>query len=140
YLPAKSLVALDHLAAEARDERLAMVDDAYEARLASSKAKGGGNYRALKPEALYLTAGEWDARLAERPSRRFSPFQREAAEGVVDLGARQGRNFAAERQQDSVNLFEAVADHARKLAGEGKRVLFASWSDGSSDRLGAMLG
>ncbi|MBC6980877.1 transcription-repair coupling factor [Caulobacter sp. 17J80-11] len=140
YLPAKSLVALDHLAAEARDERLAMVVDAYEARLATSKTKGGGNYRALKPEALYLTAEEWDARVAERPSRRFSPFQREGAEGVVDLGARLGRTFAAERQQDSVNLFEAVADHARKLAGEGKRVLFASWSDGSSDRLGAMLG
>ncbi|NEX91845.1 transcription-repair coupling factor [Caulobacter sp. 17J65-9] len=140
YLPAKALVALDHLAAEARDERLAMVADAYEARVATSKTKGGGNYRALKPEALYLTAGEWDARLAERPSRRFSPFQREGAEGVVDLGSRLGRTFAAERQQDSVNLFESVADHARKLAGEGKRVLFASWSDGSSDRLGAMLG
>jgi transcription-repair coupling factor (superfamily II helicase) len=138
YLPEGAMVALDHLAGDARDERLAMIRDAYEARRDTTGAKAG-RYRALKPDALYLTAEEWDARLAERPSRRFSPFQREG-EGQVDLGARLGRNFAAERAQDSVNLFEAVADHARALAASGKRVLFASWSEGSSDRLGAMLG
>ena len=55
------------------------------------------------------------------------------------MGARAGRNFAAERAQDSVNLFESVAAHARNLGSSGKRVLFASWSDGSSDRLGTML-
>src|SRR5690606_26107967 len=41
---------------------------------------------------------------------------------------------------DSVNLFAAVADHARALAADGKRVLFASWSEGSSERRGVMLG
>jgi transcription-repair coupling factor (superfamily II helicase) len=55
------------------------------------------------------------------------------------MGAKQGRIFAAERAQDSVNLFEATADHARRLAAAGKRVIFASWSEGSSDRLGVML-
>jgi len=50
-----------------------------------------------------------------------------------------GRNFSAERAQDSVNLFEATADHAKRLAAAGKRVLLASWSEGSSERLGAML-
>src|SRR6202012_481395 len=43
------------------------------------------------------------------------------------------------RQRDSVNLFEATAQHAEALAPAGKRVLFASWSEGSSDRLGSML-
>ena len=32
YLPNNSLVALDHLSRESRDERLAMIEDAYEAR------------------------------------------------------------------------------------------------------------
>jgi transcription-repair coupling factor (superfamily II helicase) len=59
--------------------------------------------------------------------------------GVIDMGARQGRGFGAERAQDSVNLFEATANHARALAAAGKRVLLASWSEGSSERLGAML-
>src|SRR5262249_21744443 len=57
---------------------------------------------------------------------------------VIDMGARAGRTFAAERRQDSVNLFEATAEHAKALAAAGKRVLFASWSEGSSDRLGSM--
>ncbi|MFV4649305.1 hypothetical protein ACNJUT_22180, partial [Mycobacterium tuberculosis] len=58
---------------------------------------------------------------------------------MVDMGARTGRSFAPERAHDSVNLFESVAAHASALTKAGKRVLFASWSDGSSDRLGAML-
>ncbi len=43
---------------------------------------------------------------------------------MVDLGAKLGRTFAAERAQDAaVNLFEATADHARKLAGEETRAV-----------------
>ena len=139
YVGDHALIALDHLAPEARDERLAMIEDAYASRLEASKGKHGSPYRALAPDSLYLTKAEWDERLAALPNRRFSPFQREAGDRSVDLGARMGRAFAAERAQDSVNLFEAVADHAKALA-KSKRVLFASWSEGSSDRLGAMLG
>lgn len=133
YLPPGCLIGVDHLAAEARDERLAMIADAFDAR---SEAAQKGRYRALPATALYLSEQEWEQRLALHPNRRFSPF---ASEGAVDMGARLGRTFAAERAQDSVNLFEATADHARKLAGEGRRVLFASWSEGSSERLGTML-
>ena len=114
YLPPNALVALDHLAAEARDERLAMIHDAFEARQDTGATKAG-RYRALKPDALYLTEAEWTARLSERLLRRFSPFQREG-EGQVDLGARLGRNFAAERAQDSVNLFE-IGGRPRQGAG-----------------------
>ncbi|HEY1880383.1 MAG TPA: transcription-repair coupling factor [Caulobacteraceae bacterium] len=136
YLPADCLIALDHLTTEARDERLAMIADAYEAR---AQADRSAHYRALPPSALYLDSLEWDTVLAERPNRQFMPFQHESAEGVIDMGARLGRTFAAERARDSVNLFEAAADHARSLAAAGKRVIFASWSEGSSERLAAML-
>jgi transcription-repair coupling factor (superfamily II helicase) len=139
YLGEDTLVALDHLAAESRDERLAMVQDAHEARLETQRAKGGSGYHALEPGELYLTAEEWEARVASHPNRRFSPFQREETDAAIDMGAKIGRNFAAERAQDSVNLFEAAGAHAKALAASGKRVLFASWSDGSSERLGAML-
>jgi len=139
YLGDDALVALDHLAIEARDERLAMVHDAFDARRETQKAKGGGGYHALEPEALYLPVEEWDRRLATRPSRRFSPFQAPETDAAIDMGAKIGRNFAAERAQDSVNLFEAAGVHAKALAASGKRVLFASWSEGSYERLGAML-
>ncbi len=146
YLGDDALILLDHLALDARDERLAMVADAYEARQAQMKARnasssaGGAPYRAIAPDQLYLDQDEWDLILDDRPVRQFSPFLREPSPTVIDMGARQGRSFTTERAQDSVNLFEAVADHAKTLGKAGKRVLFASWSDGSSERLGAMLG
>ena len=136
YLPKDALIGLDHLAAASRDERLAMITDAYDAR---SQAERKVHYRPLPPSALYLTNEEWDRGLGGHPVRRMVPFQQAPAPGVVDLGAKLGRNFAAERAQDSVNLFEAASDHARKLMGEGKRVLFASWSEGASERLAGML-
>ncbi|WP_332771633.1 transcription-repair coupling factor [Phenylobacterium sp.] len=136
YLPADALIATDHLANESRDERLAMIADAYDAR---AQADRKVHYHPLEPDQLYMSREEWRERLARRATRRFSAFQEAEGDTVVDMGARQGRSFIAERQRDSVNLFEATADHARALASQGKRVLFASWSDGSSDRLGAML-
>jgi transcription-repair coupling factor (superfamily II helicase) len=135
YLPAGALIGVDHQVTESRDERLAMIADAYEARASADRKSA---YRPLAPDALYLTAKEWDQAVEDRPNRKFTPFQPQGLD-VVDMGAKLGRTFAAERAQDSVNLFEATADHARKLAGEGKRVLFASWSEGSSERLGTML-
>ncbi len=141
YLPAQSLLAIDHLAREARDERLALIADAYAAREQTERKT---HYRALPRNALYLTAEEWDEKLAQHPTRHFNPFQPDetshrSGPPVVDMGAKRGRVFAAERAQDSVNLFEATADHARTLAAAGKRVIFASWSEGSSERLGTML-
>ncbi|CAN5684259.1 transcription-repair coupling factor [soil metagenome] len=136
YLPGSALIGVDHLAGQAREERLAMIADAYDAR---AQADRKVHYHPLEPDALYLTAEEWRARLAERATRQFSAFQEAEGELVVDMGACQGRTFVAERQQDSVNLFEATAAHAQRLAEAGKRVLFASWSEGSSERLGVML-
>ena len=136
YLPDGALIGVDHLAREARDERMAMIADAYDAR---AQADRKVHYHPLEPSRLYLDDEEWRARLAERPTRRFSAFNEAEGEAVIDMGARLGRAFVAERQQDSVNLFEATADHARRLISVGKRVLFASWSEGSSERLGVML-
>jgi len=139
YVGDKALIGLDHLAVEARDERMSMIEDAFDARKEASKVRGGSVYRPLPVNSLYLPKDEWDARMADHAERRFTPFLREGGETVIDLGAKIGRNFTAERAQDSVNLFEAVADHAKALGKAGKRVLFASWSDGSSERLGTML-
>jgi len=136
YLPAGAVVLLDTLAGDAVTERLATIEDAFEARRDIGRV--GQPYRALEPASLYLTANEWDERLTALPWRRFSAFHGQGP-AVVDVGGVQGRTFAAERAQDSVNLFEAVANHARDLVGQGKRVLFASWSEGSSERLGTML-
>jgi len=139
YVGDKALIGLDHLAVEARDERMSMIDDAFDARSEAAKVRGGSVYRPLPVKTLYVPTDEWDERMADHAERRFTPFLREGGETVIDLSAKIGRNFTTERAQDSVNLFEAVADHAKALGKAGKRVLFASWSDGSSERLGTML-
>ena len=140
YAGEGALFLVDNLAGDARDERLSLIADAYDSRAEAAKMRGGSNYKPIPVEELYLSAAEWDAALNARPSRRFFALAREDGPVSFDLGARPGRDFAPERQQDSVNLFEAVSEHAAKLSKAGKRVLFASWSEGSSDRLQSMLG
>ncbi len=138
YLGPEVLIALDHLTAEAMNERLALIKDAHEARVEAASVHGASGYRALPPDALYLESKEVLTRLAGHPHRWLTPFQTDGP-GVVDLGARHGRNFTPERAQDSVHLFEQVTAHAKAQAAAGKRVLFASWTEGSSERLGMML-
>ncbi|RSB46915.1 MULTISPECIES: transcription-repair coupling factor [Brevundimonas] len=137
YLPDAAPVFLDSQTEQARGERWNLTIDAYEARKEAARGKGGAAYRALPPARLYLDESDWNSALAGRAVRRLSPL---AAGSGEDAGGRLGRSFAAERSQDSVNLFAAVAQHAEALKGQGKRVLFASWSEGSAERLAAMLG
>jgi len=150
YLPDDTLLMFDALADNAVAERQEIVRDAYSLRADAAEKKDGGYLRALSPQRLYLDDGEWKRSLARQRLRRFEPFERPALkqrsgsanedfEDVIDLGGRPGRNFSQERLLDATNLFAAVADHAKALAKTGKRVIFASWTDGSSERLGVML-
>ncbi|HEX7799422.1 MAG TPA: DEAD/DEAH box helicase, partial [Asticcacaulis sp.] len=132
YLTPDAVVMLDALAENAVAERLASAQDAFSLRRDAAE----GRYRALPPERLYLSEADWRRTLGDFRLRRFEPF---AHEGGVDMGGRAGRDFAEARRLDATNLFTTVTDHARALAKQGKRVLFASWTDGSSDRLGQML-
>ena len=63
----------------------------------------------------------------------------EGAAHVVDAGARAGRNFAPERTDASINVFEAVVRHVQALQASRKKVVIALWSEGSRDRMGSML-
>ncbi|MFN3260049.1 MAG: transcription-repair coupling factor [Pikeienuella sp.] len=138
YLPGAP-VAFDHRAEEAAEARWAQVEEHYEARRAATKGKGGGAaYKAPPPAALYLPPAEMEAALRGRPVRRFTPHREAPGPGVIDLGARAGRNFAPERQMEGVNVFDALADHVRDRRAKG-RVVIAAWSDGARERLAAML-
>jgi transcription-repair coupling factor (superfamily II helicase) len=135
-------VVLDHLADEAVAERLAQIADHYQARTQALEGKGIGAttpYKPLPPDSLYLTRSEWPERLAAGPLVRLSPFAQPDGAAVVDLGGRRGRNFAAERSANNVNVFDSAIHHIEALYKDGKRVVLASWSEGSRDRLGQVL-
>ncbi|HEY8163542.1 MAG TPA: transcription-repair coupling factor [Methylocystis sp.] len=130
---------LDALVEEAARERLEQIADYYDARKeAHDLDPANSNYKPLEPSALYLTADEWRDALAERANGQFSPFASERAD-AIDCGARVGRDFAPERNEPEVNVFQAAADHVQALRGAGKAVVVAGWSDGSCERLGHVL-
>ncbi len=135
-------ILFDNLAEDAAGERLALIRDHYEARKAAMTAPAGGApYKPLPPDALYMAPDEWASLVGERPVASFSPFARLDGEGVrvVDCGARAGRSFGPERQQEGVNVFEAAVAHVKALQAGGKRVILAAWSDGSRERLSHVL-
>jgi transcription-repair coupling factor (superfamily II helicase) len=139
YLPGAP-VSLDHRADEAFHARLEMVRDHHRARAeaADTAPKGEAPYRPCPPGMLYLDEEAWEAALAGRPVRRFTPHRQPLGPGVIDAGGRPGRSFAPERKQEAVNLFDALADHIREKRQEGP-VVVASYSEGARDRLAALL-
>ncbi len=141
YLP-EARVTLDHQAEETKDTRLETVADFHDARqsLGRAEAATAGVYNALPPDALYLTAQEWGARLEERPSGDFSPFAApEELAGVVDAGGRRAPDFAGARTGGESKLYDAVKAYVAEEEAAGRRVLLVGYSRGSRDRLAHVL-
>ncbi|HWV96410.1 MAG TPA: transcription-repair coupling factor, partial [Xanthobacteraceae bacterium] len=117
------------------------IRDYYEARREALEEGGGGAvYQPLPPDRLYLTEGEWQARLDAAALARLTPFAiPEDGTAAIDAGARQGRNFAPERADSSVNVFASVVAHVQALQAARKKVVIALWSEGSRERMSSML-
>ena len=132
---------LDPQVDDAAGERLAQIADYHEARKSAYDVDlARSNYKPLEPRELYLTAEEWRTRLGARAQARFSPFAPAEGETAgLDFSARPGRDFAPERNQPEINVFQAAADHIKALAAQGKSVVVAAWSEGSRERLGHVL-
>jgi transcription-repair coupling factor (superfamily II helicase) len=141
YLPGAA-VSFDHQAEEARAHRLEAIADFYAARKnAGGAARGTAPlYRPVAPEQMFLGDAEWHRALAGRAVVQLSPFAApEEAADVFDAGARLARNFAAERGDPKVNLFDAVRDWLAAEQGAGRRAAIAAFSEGSADRLATVL-
>jgi len=137
YLPGSAL-ALEHLAEDAAHERFTQIADYYDARREALKQGVTPPYKPLPPERLYLAESEWKERLGTVAIAKLTPFAVPEA-GAIDVNARQGRNFAAERAEPGANVFEAVSAHVLSLQAAGKRVAIALWSEGARDRMSHVL-
>ncbi len=144
YLP-RALVLLAHQTEEAKAARLELVQDYFKTREdfrhASAEEKKlikAQPYKPLKPATLYMNDADWGAVLARHLVRDLTPFQAPEGKTSVDAGGKQGRDFAPERQSGA-NVFDAAAAHLKALQAAGKRVLVASWTDGSAERMGGVL-
>ncbi len=141
YLP-RAGVSFDHQADEAFAHRLEQIAEFYAARRnATGAARAGAPvYRPVRPDQLYLDNLELQRGLQGRPVVRLSPFAAAAGDGDrLDAGARPARNFAAERADPKVVLFEAVRDWLDAERKSGRHAAVAAFSEGSADRLATVL-
>ncbi|MGH7060378.1 MAG: transcription-repair coupling factor, partial [Stellaceae bacterium] len=141
YLPGAGL-SLDHQADEARAHRLDQIAEFYAARHNTGAAVRAAApvYRALRPDRLYLDEREWRSAAGGRPIVQLSPFAAvEADSDAFDAGARPARNFAAERADPKIVLFEAVRDQLEAERKTGRKTIVAAFSEGSAERLSTVL-
>jgi transcription-repair coupling factor (superfamily II helicase) len=133
-------IAIEPQGEDAARERLKQIADYYEARRDALEHPGSGAiYKPLPPNRLHLTEDEWHRLLGAAPLARLTPFAVPEQANLFDAGARQGRNFAPERNDSTVNVFEAVVAHIHALQAQRKKVVVALWSEGSRDRMASML-
>ncbi len=133
-------MVLDHLVVEAVGERRKLVLDYYEARRRGIAEASAGSvpYNPLGPQELYLTEDELNGRIASADPVRLSAYAVTDAgfqTDTINLDVHRGRNFAAERQTEDVNVFKVAVDHISRLRAGGKQVILAAWSEGSRERL-----
>jgi len=139
YLPGAPVTFDDRIEA-ARTARWDSVQDQYEARRHALDQKGRQDtvYKPVQPDLLYLDEDAWMAAIADRRCLSFSPLSQSPRPGIIDAGGRIGRNFAPERQQESISLFRALKEHVEAKMADGP-VLLAAYSEGARERLEGLV-
>ncbi|MEM8803141.1 MAG: transcription-repair coupling factor, partial [Pseudomonadota bacterium] len=139
YLP-DATILLDDQTTPAREARWEAITDQYDARKEALNAKGrlDSVYKPAPPETLYFDDASWDTALEGRRVLQLVALPQPTGPGVIDAGGRIGRDFAPERQQESVSLFGAMAAHVQARAKAGP-VIVASYSEGARERLQGLM-
>ncbi|MTI01687.1 transcription-repair coupling factor [Roseibium sp. RKSG952] len=139
YLPGAT-ISLDDQVTPARLARWESIEDQYQTRRLAldSRSRMDTVYKPTPPGLLYLDDAAWETAVGERRVMQFSPLPQASGPGVIDAGGRIGRNFAPERQQESISLFGALAGHIKDKLDKGP-VLIASYSEGARERLTGLI-
>ena len=139
YVPGAT-VTLDDQTTPTRLARWDSIADQYETRrlAMANRSRMDSVYKPSPPEGLYLTDEAWLLATADHRVIQFNPLPQPTGPGVLDAGARIGRNFSPERQQESISLFGALAAHINAKLQDGP-VLIASYSEGARERLTGLI-
>ena len=139
YLP-DATVIVDDQSTPARLARWDTIADQYDARKTAFTQKGRLDtvYKPAPPELLYLNDAAWQEALAGRRQVALSVLPQPTGLNVLDAGARLGRNFAPERQNEDLSLFGAVSDHIKNNRA-ARPVVITSYSTGARERLSGLL-
>ena len=139
YLPRASVV-MDDQSTGARLARWDTIADQYDARKTALDQKDRLDtvYKPAPPELLYLDDATWKQAIVGRRVVSLSVLPQPTGLKVLDAGVRIGRDFAVERQSESLSLFGAVSDYIKQKRST-KTVLITSYSSGSRERLSGLL-
>ncbi len=137
HLADNDLLVIEASAMTAADERLTDIGDYH-------RQRESGTYRPLAEDALYLSAGEFQAALKDEPIHRASIFAEPESADVIDFAFQSGRDFAPERARQASgsgdSIYAAAADHLKTVRAAGKRPLLALYSKGSRARIASIIG
>ena len=116
------------------------INDQYEARLEvlNSKNRLETVYKPIKPELFYVSPDDLFDLLNNREQRKFIVLPQPTGPNSLDMRARIGRNFAPERQNEELGLFEEFAKHIIEKR-KTTSVIIASMSLGARERLYGLL-
>ncbi|WP_374291967.1 transcription-repair coupling factor [Paenirhodobacter enshiensis] len=139
YVPTASVMIDDQIEAQ-RISRWEGIADQYDTRREAMGRRDRVDtvYKPAPPALLYLDEAAWIAALAAHRVLRFQVLAAPPGPGVLNAGARIGRNFAPERQLEEISLFGALKTHAEERLHHGD-VVIASWSEGARERLKGLL-
>ncbi len=146
YIP-ESIITYQHLAQEAGQERLLLIEDYYQARRETERKPLGETalYHPIPPHLLYVGKDEWEKHNSTRQSFRFHPFKLEQV-GSSALGLKPTRHFATDSIKDNISVFELLKKHLQesrtanaKRRLKNPKILISCYSAGSRDRLQHML-
>ena len=139
YFGPQAVVVREAGADQAADDRLEAIADYHDNRTAALSARKG-SYRPLPPAALYLSGDEWRGLLAGAKAHVTSPFAvPDGTRATIDCEAIPPRDFTPERTAQA-NVYDAVKAHIDDLRRAKRRIILASYSLGSRDRLRGLLG
>jgi transcription-repair coupling factor (superfamily II helicase) len=147
FLADDTPLIFDYQVEDAAEARWSLILEYFEARRSVEAGGGSGGsrgesgmvYHPLAPTALYLDKEEWRRLCATRRIIQLSPFQVPDGEGVFQVGGLGGRDFADVRSLAGSNVYDALKTHMEELAQAGMRVVLASWTAGSRERMANVL-
>lgn len=141
YLDEDTVVTLDHQVEEAAAARHGAIIDYFETRKAAREGELSlsSPYKPLDPHHLYLLEEDWAALKQDHNAHSFTPFATPESDLVFDAGGHSARDFAPERQNADINIYEAVIEHILAEQKAGRRVMMLSYSNGARDRLAHVL-
>ena len=143
YIP-DAIVTMDNLTNEALDTRLSAISDYYLARKAAFTETPNKNdaiapYKPVPPEKMFVSASEWQEYTEELNIHQFNPFDAPPDQNIRSHKGIAGRNFAPERNNKDINIYDALRKHLVQLQQTGKKTYLASYSQGARDRLSVVL-